>query len=206
VSGLSSNLKVISLITTLQCSYPIEQLAANSSFLEVSYLLLYGELPTKSQYDLFSGEVMHHSFLHRDTENLMSTFRYDSHPMAMLTAGFAALGAYAAEANPSLQGQDLYTKAAKGDNAALANMDKQIYRLIGKAPTLAAMAYRVRQGRPFNRPPLGLSFAGTFLYMIDALNEREYKPNPVLERALDILFILHGESVGVRVSLRHTSS
>ncbi|KDN43792.1 citrate synthase [Tilletiaria anomala UBC 951] len=173
--------------------YPIEELAASSNFLEVAYLLLYGDLPTKRQYKIFSSEVMHHSFVHRDVEGLMESFRYDSHPMAMLTSAFAALGAFSPEANPALQGQNLYTNAAKGDMAAMANMDKQIYRLIGKAPTLATMAYRVRQGRPFNKPPLGLSFAGSFLYMIDALNEREYKPNPVLERALDILFILHAD-------------
>lgn len=86
---------------------------------------------------------------------LFRSFRYDSHPMAMLTSGFAALGAFAPEANPSLQGQTLYTRGANDDEDSLKALDKQIFRLIGKAPTLAAMAYRVRQGRPFNRPPHG---------------------------------------------------
>ncbi len=161
--------------------FPIEQLAEKSNFLETAYLVIYGELPTRQQFATFESEILHHSYLHRDSEELISSFRYDSHPMSILTSSFAALGAYAPEANPSLAGQRLYTNAASGDKAALANLDKQIYRLIGKATTLAAMAYRVRQGRPLNRPPLGLSYAGSFLYMLDSLNEHEYKPHPVLE-------------------------
>ncbi|KAG9082406.1 hypothetical protein FRC07_014204, partial [Ceratobasidium sp. 392] len=127
---------------------------------------------------------------HVDVAGLFRAFRYDAHPMSILTSAFAALGSYYAEANPSLQGQTLYTK---GDKTSLAIMDKQIYRLIGKATTLAAMAYRVRQGREFVVPPTGLSYTGSFLYQMDRLGEENYTPSPVLERALDILFILHAD-------------
>jgi len=120
--------------------------------------------------------------------------------MAILTSAFAYLGSYYSEANPSLQGQNLYTNCAKGDPAALQNMDKQIYRLIGKAITLAAMAYRVRQGREFVVPPTGMSYAESFLFQLDHLSPSDsfpggipYKPHPVLVRALDILFILHAD-------------
>ncbi|KLO12750.1 peroxysomal citrate synthase [Schizopora paradoxa] len=170
--------------------YPIEQLAVHSNFLETSYLLIYGSLPTRSQSKLFEHEVMQHSIAHHDAESLLRAFRYDSHPMSILTSAFAGLGSMYSEANPSLQGQTLYTK---GDAACLANMDKQIYRLIGKATTLAAMAYRVRQGRKFVTPPAGLSYTGSFLYQMDHLGEEEYKPSPVLEKALDVLFLLHAD-------------
>jgi len=110
--------------------------------------------------------------------------------MAMLTSAFGYLGSFYSEANPSLQGQSLYTK---GNRASLAAMDKQIYRLIGKATTMAAMAYRVRQGRTFITPPKGLSYTGSFLYMMDHMGEADYVPNPVLERALDVLFLLHAD-------------
>ncbi|KAH7101887.1 peroxysomal citrate synthase [Auriculariales sp. MPI-PUGE-AT-0066] len=170
--------------------YPIEQLAENSSFLEVAYLLIYGALPTKPQFNLWENEVMTHSIMHVDSAGFFRSFRYDAHPMAILTSAFAALGSYYAEANPSLQGQNLFTKS---DPKSLANMDKQIYRLVGKAPTLAAMAYRVRQGRDFVVPPPGMGYAESFLYMLDHLGELSYRPNPVLAKALDVLFILHAD-------------
>ncbi|QRW18118.1 citrate synthase [Rhizoctonia solani] len=170
--------------------YPIEQLAEHSTFLEVAYLLIYGSLPSKGRYESFEFEVLHHSITHVDVAGLFRAFRYDAHPMSILTSAFAALGSYYAEANPSLQGQNLYTK---GDKASLAIMDKQIYRLIGKATTLAAMAYRVRQGREFIVPPVGMSYTGSFLYQMDRLGQENYVPSPVLERALDILFILHAD-------------
>jgi len=113
----------------------------------------------------------HHTYVHEDMAKILASFRHDAHPMAMLTASFAALGAYAPEANPALKGQTIYSSGASNNKAALALMDKQIYRLIGKSVTLAAMSYRVRQGRPFNRPPHSLSYAGTFLYMLDHLNQ-----------------------------------
>jgi citrate synthase len=170
--------------------YPIEQLAESSSFLEVAYLLLYGDLPSTSQYQLFEKEVMHHSVAHADTEGLFKAFRYDAHPMSILTSAFAALGSFYSEANPSLQGQNLFSK---GDAASLAAMDKQIYRLIGKSTTLAAMAYRVRQGRDFVTPPTGLGYTASFLYQLDHLSEEDYTPSPVLAKALDVLFILHAD-------------
>lgn len=170
--------------------YPIEQLALKSSHLETAYLLIYGSLPTKSQFDVFEREVLHHSAMHADAEEFFQSFRYDAHPMAMLTSAFAYLGSYYAEANPSLQGQRLYTA---GTADSLATMDKQIYRLIGKATTLAAMAYRVRQGRNFVTPPHGLSYTGSFLYQMDHLGQEDYRPNPVLEKALDVLFLLHAD-------------
>jgi hypothetical protein len=148
--------------------------------------------PGKREKAVFEDEVMSHSFPHTDLERIMSAFRYDAHPQAMMVAAFGALGSFHAEANPALQGQKLYTA---GTEASLQAMDKQIYRLIGKAPTLAAMAYRVRQGRPFNRPPSGLSYAASFLYQIDKLGEmvgpdgapQPFSVHPVFERAIDIL-------------------
>ncbi|TRM64373.1 citrate synthase-like protein [Schizophyllum amplum] len=170
--------------------FPIEQLATKSSHLETAYLLIYGSLPTASQYKVWQDEVLHHGVMHSDAEQFFKSFRYDAHPMAMLTSAFAYLGSYYSEANPSLQGQKLFTK---GDPESLAVMDKQIYRLIGKATTLAAMAYRVRQGRNFVTPPTGLSYTGSFLYQMDHLGEENYKPHPVLEKALDVLFLLHAD-------------
>ncbi|TFK92658.1 peroxysomal citrate synthase [Polyporus arcularius HHB13444] len=170
--------------------YPIEQLALKSSHLETAYLLIYGSLPTKEQHKFFEGEVMRHSVMHADAEGFFRSFRYDAHPMSMLTSAFSMLGSYYSEANPSLQGQRLYTQ---GDAASLATMDRQIYRLIGKATTLAAMAYRVRQGRNFVTPPTGLSYTGSFLYQMDHIGEENYTPNPVLEKALDVLFLIHAD-------------
>jgi citrate synthase len=185
--------------------YPIEQLASQSSFLECSYLLIYGSLPTRKQLAHLEREVLLHGVMHVDAAGFFRSFRYDAHPMAILTSAFAYLGSYYGEANPSLQGQNLYTQCAKGDPVALQNMDKQIFRLIGKATTLAAMAYRVRQGREFVIPPTGMNYTESFLYQLDHLSPTDavtsstsgsaapYKPHPVLARALDILFILHAD-------------
>lgn len=173
--------------------YPIQQLVDKSNFLETAFLLLYGELPTKNQYANWQSEVLHHTYVHTDIENMFKSFRYDSHPMSMLTSAFATLGAFAPEANPSLAGQKLYTNAATGNLEALQMLDKQILRIIGKAPTLAAASYRMRQGRPFNRPAQGLSYTGNFLYLLDNLSGYEYQPHPVLEKALDALFIIHAD-------------
>ncbi|GJD01220.1 citrate synthase [Colletotrichum higginsianum] len=173
--------------------YPIQQLVDKSHFLESAFLLIYGELPTSSQYSRWQDEIMHHTYIHSDIEGMFKSFRYDTHPMAMLQASFSSLGAFAPESNPSLQGQKLYTDAASGDMHALKMLDKQILRIIGKAPTLAAASYRMRQGRPFNRPAQGLSYTGNFLYLLDHLSGHEYQPHPVLERALDALFIIHAD-------------
>ncbi|KZP25196.1 peroxysomal citrate synthase [Athelia psychrophila] len=170
--------------------YPIEQLATHSTHLESAYLLIYGSLPSKGQYKTWEREVMHHSVVHSDAEDFFRSFRYDAHPMAILTSAFAYLGSYYADANPSLRGQNVFTA---GTPASLALMDQQIFRLIGKATTLAAMAYRVRQGRDFVVPPTGLSYAGAFLYQMDHQGQEDYTPHPVLERALDTLFLLHAD-------------
>uniref|UniRef100_L2GCP4 Citrate synthase n=1 Tax=Colletotrichum fructicola (strain Nara gc5) TaxID=1213859 RepID=L2GCP4_COLFN len=173
--------------------YPIQQLVNKSHFLESAFLLIYGELPTSTQYSKWQDEIMHHTYIHSDIEGMFKSFRYDTHPMAMLQSSFSALGAFAPESNPSLQGQKLYTNAASGDPEALKMLDKQILRIIGKAPTLAAASYRMRQGRPFNRPAQGLSYTGNFLYLLDHLSGHEYQPHPVLEKALDALFIIHAD-------------
>jgi citrate synthase len=173
--------------------YPIQELVQKSNFLETAFLLIYGELPTRSQYDSWNDEIMHHTYIHSDIEHMFKSFRYDSHPMSMLSSGFATLGAFAPEANPSLAGQKLYTNAASGNLEALQMLDKQILRIIGKAPTLAAAAYRMRQGRPFNRPAQGLAYTENFLYLLDNLSGHEYHPHPVLQKALDSLFILHAD-------------
>ncbi|EPQ27530.1 uncharacterized protein PFL1_05068 [Pseudozyma flocculosa PF-1] len=172
---------------------PIEQLVEKSSFLETAYLIIYGQLPSGPSLKTFEDEVLHHTYLHQDVERNLATFRYDSHPMSILTSAFATLGAFAPEANPSLAGSKVYTNAASGNLEALKLMDKQILRIIGKAPTLAAAAYRVRQGRPFNRPPQGLSYTESLLYSMDHLSGTEYRPNPVFSNALDKLFIIHAD-------------
>ncbi|KAJ1974899.1 hypothetical protein H4R34_004543, partial [Dimargaris verticillata] len=166
--------------------YDIAELAEKSSFLEVAYLLLYGNLPTKTQFAEFNDEVMHHTFVHIQMANLMRSFNYDAHPMGMFISGMSALSTFHPEANPALNGSDMYIDDPRSRN-------KQIFRLLGKAPTLAAYAYRHRIGRTNNQPRNDLSYAANFLYMMDQLSEEDYTPNPVLVRALDILFILHAD-------------
>lgn len=166
---------------------PIEVLAEKSNFLEVSFLLINGCLPTKDQLDSWSDRVMNHSFVHSDMEAMHQTFRYDAHPMGMLTAAFAALGTLHPEQNPALAGQAIY------ENKQVRN--KQIIRVLGNGPTLAAMAYRNRIGRPFVQPNSKLGYVENFLYMLDNMGEAQdnYKPHPTLVKALDTLFVLHAE-------------
>ncbi|CAG8708415.1 3606_t:CDS:10, partial [Acaulospora morrowiae] len=166
--------------------YPIEQLAEKSSYLEVAYLLIYGELPTKLQYTNFFHEVMHHTFVHFNVAELMRNFNYDAHPMGMFISSISALSTFHPDANPALAGSNLFIR-----NEEIRN--KQIFRLLGKTPTLAAMAYRHRIGRRYNVPQNNLSYTENFLYMLDQLSEENYKPNPKLCKALDILFILHAD-------------
>jgi citrate synthase len=164
---------------------PIEQLAAKSSFMEVSYLLMYGALPSAKQLDYFSGRVMNHTYIHEDLKEMMRGFRYNAHPMGMLVSTVGAMGTLHPEANPALAGQECYK------DKRLRN--KQIHRLIGCMPTLAAFAYRHRVGRPFVDPGYGLGYAENFLFMLDKLSQQTYKPHPTLVRALDILFTLHAD-------------
>lgn len=164
---------------------PIEQLALKSTFLEVSYLLLYGSLPSKSQLDYFSGRIMKHTYVHEDVKHMMKAFRYNAHPMGMMVSTMAAMSTLHPEANPALAGQQCYND--------LRLRNKQIHRILGTIPTLAAFAYRHRIGRPYNNPAEGLGYSENFLYMLDKLSHVDYKPHPTLARALDILFILHAD-------------
>eukprot|EP01132_Coremiostelium_polycephalum_P001993 gene1993-2454_t len=165
--------------------YDIEDLAQNSSFLEVSYLLIYGSLPTREQYNLWTTKIMNHTFIHENLIQLMKSFRYDAHPMGMLISSMSAMSTFYPDANPALSGFDVYK------NKAL--MNKQIFRILGKLPTIAACAYRHRIGRPYNNPINTLSYTENFLYMLDRLSETNYKPHPTLTRALDKLFIIHAD-------------
>jgi len=167
--------------------YPIKQLAENSTFLETSFLLLYGELPTSDELSYFTERVMRHTFIHEDLASMMKSFRYDAHPMGMLATAVCAMGTLQSEANPALAGQDVY------NDKNLRN--KQLHRLIGGMPTLAAFAFRHRMGKPYVHPPshLKLSYAENFLYMLDKLTNNNYFPNKRLAKALDVLFILHAD-------------
>lgn len=164
--------------------YSIEELAEKSTFLEVAFLLIYGELPTVLQSKKFTKKVMTHTFHHIELSNMMKSFRYDAHPMGMLVSTIAALSTFHPEANPALAGQDCYD--------TIDERNKQIYRILGTAPTIAASSYRHRIGREYNSPKYG-GYTENFFYMLDNLNDADFKPHPVLVRALDVLFILHAE-------------
>ncbi len=156
--------------------YPIEQLADNSNYLEVAYLSLFGELPTKAELDLWIYEVTHHTFMHENLKQLMAAFRHDAHPMGMFVSSVAALSTFYPEA-----------RDVRDPEVRL----KQIHRLVAKVATIAAFAYRHSRGLPYVYPDNDLSYTGNFLNMMYKTTELKYEPNPVLEKALDILFILH---------------
>ena len=158
--------------------YPIEQLAEKSSFLEVAYLLIYGELPTRQKLGYWESRIMRHTYIHEDLTEMMKSFRYDAHPMGMLISSIAALSTF-------------HPEAIDFDDLEICR--KQVWRMLGKMPTIAAFAYRLRIGRPFNYPDSTRGYTGNFLYMLDHMNEQDYEVNPVLARALDILFILHAD-------------
>lgn len=158
--------------------YPIEQLAEKSNFLEVAYLLLYGELPTKKQYDEWVNSITHHTMIHENIKKFIDGFRYDAHPMGMLLATVGALSTFYPEA------KDIFDEQKR---------EIQITRLIAKVPTIAAFCYRHRLGLPYSYPDNDLSYVGNFLNMMFKMTELKYKPNPVVERAIDILFILHAD-------------
>jgi citrate synthase len=158
--------------------YPIEQLAEQSSYLEVAYLLIHGELPTQAQLDAWTHEVTIHTFVHENVKEFMQGFRYDAHPMGMLLASVGALSTF-------------YPEATEIKNADLRYA--QIVRLIAKMPTLAAFAYRHNRGMPYVYPDNDLSYAGNFLSMVYKIAELKYQPDPRIERALDVLFILHAD-------------
>ncbi|KAJ3099155.1 hypothetical protein HDU96_010790 [Phlyctochytrium bullatum] len=165
--------------------YDIEELAEKSSFLEVSYLLIFGELPSPKQFETWTTRVMRHTYVHENMIDYLRSFRYDAHPMGMLVASISAMSTFHPEASTALQGDHIY------EDEAMVN--KQIFRLLGKVPTLAACAYRHRIGRPYVYPSNELDFTGNFLYMMDRLSETSYVPNPELARALDVIFILHAD-------------
>jgi citrate synthase len=158
--------------------YPIEQLAEQSSFLEVAYLLLKGELPSRSQLDEWVNDITHHTFLHENIRKLMDGFRYDAHPMGVFVSTVAALSTF-------------YVNAKKIRHPG--HRAHQIVRLTAKAPTIAAFAYRHMMGLPYVYPDNELSYAGNFLNMMFRTTEQRYKPDPVLDKALDVLFILHAD-------------
>jgi citrate synthase len=156
--------------------YPIEQLAEQSNYLETAYLTLYGELPGTEELDEWTHEIKHHTFVHESIKKFMDGFHYDAHPMGVLVSTVAALSTFYPEA---------------GNIADPAVRRRQIIRLIAKLPTLAAFAYRHRQGLPYVYPDNDLSFTGNFLNMMFRMSEVKYRPSPVLEKALEVLFILH---------------
>ena len=157
--------------------YPIEQLAEKSTYLEVAYLLLNGELPNKSQLEKWTHDVTHHTFIHENMrKRFVDGFHYDAHPMGMFVSSVAALGTFYDDA------KDIQSKESR---------DKQILRLIAKSPTLTAMAYRFSVGLPFQYPDNNLSFPANFLNMMWKVGE--YEIDPRLERAMDVLFILHAD-------------
>jgi citrate synthase len=158
--------------------YPIAEMAEKSSFLEVAYLIIFGKLPTQDELDEWVDEITHHTFLHESLKSLMQAFRYDALPMGMFVSSVASLSTF-------------YPKAR--DIADPAARLRQIKRLIAKVPTIAAFSYRHSRGLPYVYPDNDLSYAGNFLSMMYKMSEVKYEPNPILERALDVLFILHAD-------------
>ncbi|XP_062105793.1 citrate synthase, glyoxysomal [Humulus lupulus] len=165
--------------------YPIEELAESSTYLEVAYCLMYGNLPSQSQLANWEFAISQHSALPQGVLDIIHAMPHDAHPMGVVVSAMSALSVFHPDANPALKGQDLYrSKQVR---------DKQIARILGKAPTIAAAAYLRLAGRPPVLPSSTLSYSENFLYMLDSLGNRSYKPNPRLARVLDILFVLHAE-------------
>jgi len=158
--------------------YPIEQLAEKATYLEVAYLLLNGELPTKPELDGWIHDITHHTIIHENIKKFIDGFRYNASTMGMLISTVAALSTF-------------YPEAKNIGDAE--NRKRQIHRLIAKMPTLAAFSYRHIVGMPFAYPDNDLSYTGNFLNMMFRMTELKYTPNPALERALEVLFILHAD-------------
>jgi len=158
--------------------YPIEQLAEHSTFLEVAYLLIHGELPDKAQYETWEHEITYHTFVHENLKSFMQGFRYDAHPMGMLLASVGALSTFYPESR----------NIADPDNRHM-----QMVRLIAKMPTLGAWAFRHGQGKPYVYPDNELSYAGNFLAMLFKMSEHKFEADERLAKALEILFILHAD-------------
>src|SRR5215471_6839496 len=158
--------------------YPVEQLAERSNFLEIAYLILFGELPGEEQSAAWTHDITHHTFVHENIKTLMQAFRYDAHPMGMFISTVAALSTFYPEANNVNDAE---------------NRLAQIKRLIAKVPTIAAYTFRHNRGLRYVYPDNDLSYTGNFLNMMFKMTETKYTPNPTLERALDVLFILHAD-------------
>ncbi len=158
--------------------YPIEELAEHSSYLETAYLLIHGELPTKAQLDEWLRNITFHTYVHENIKKFMEGFTYDAHPMGMLVGTVAALSTFYPDAKHVTDRE---------------SRDIQTQRLIAKMPTIAAFTYRHNRGLPYVYPDNDLSYAGNFLSMLWKMSEPQYKPDPALERAIDVLFILHAD-------------
>jgi citrate synthase len=158
--------------------YPIEQLAEKANFLEVAWLLRKGELPNQAEYDQFVHDVTYHTYVHENIKGFMEGFRYDAHPMSMMTAGVAALSSFYPTA------KNIYDEGER---------DIAFVRLIAKMPTIAAFAYRHVKGMPYVYPDNSLPYAENFLSMIARMSEPKYEAHPVYAKAIDILFILHAD-------------
>jgi citrate synthase len=158
--------------------YPIEQLAEQSTYLETAYLIIFGELPSGTQLQQWTREITFHTMLHENIKKLMEAFQYDAHPMGVFLSTVGAFSTFYPDA------KKIFDEKSRM---------KQIHRLIAKVPTIAAYAYRHSIGRPYVYPDNDLSFTGNFLNMLFKMTELKYQPNPVLERALDVLFILHAD-------------
>jgi citrate synthase len=158
--------------------YPIEQLAAHSTFLETAYLVLHGELPSAAELDSWVYNVTHHTIVHESIKKFIDGFHHDAHPMGMFVSTVAALSTFYPEA------KQIHDETSRRN---------QIFRLIAKAPTLAAFAHRHSVGMPFAYPDNDLSYTGNFLNMMFKATEVKYTPNKTLEHALDVLFILHAD-------------
>src|SRR6267143_1833255 len=164
--------------TLLYRGYPIEQLAEHSDYLETAYLILFGELPTHNQLQQWTQQITLHTMLHENIKKFMEGFQYDAHPMGIFLSTVGALSTFYPDA------KQIFDKASRL---------RQTHRLIAKVPSIAAWAYRHSIGRPYVYPDNDLSFTGNFLNMLFKMTEIKYQPNPVLARALDVLFILHAD-------------
>ena len=158
--------------------YPIEQLAEKSTYLETAYLLIHGELPTQPQLDGWREEIKFHTYLHENAKKFMEGFQYDAHPMGMLVGTVAGMSTFYRDSKAVMDAQSRHD---------------QIVRLIAKMPTIAAFAYRHNLGKPYVYPDNDLSYPGNFLSMLWKMSEPKYEPDPVLQRAMDVLWILHAD-------------
>jgi len=158
--------------------YPIDVLAEKSNYLEVAYLLLNGELATQTEFNKWESNITNHTIIHENIKKFMDGFRYDAHPMGMLLGTVGALSTFYPEA------KDIFNREVR---------DIQVHRLIAKMPTMAAFAFRHAMGQPYVYPDNDLSYAGNFLNMLFKMTELKYTPDPAIEKAIDVLFILHAD-------------